>query len=122
MAQSAAHEIVITERQADQTIPAHAGEVVTIKLAAQPGTGYSWQCTSDHPQVAAQEGEPELLPEGDAHPGGLKMQVFHLRILGRGTAHIVMKYARPWEKDASPQKTFRVTIHAHAKANAGGQS
>ena len=109
--QSSDEGIVITEQQANQTISAHRGETITIKLPTQPGTGYSWQFSSKNSKVAAFEGQPEIVPDGNVKPGGVETQVFHVRIRRGGKARLVMKYIRPWEKQASPQKTFTITVH-----------
>jgi len=111
VAQSSEEGIVITEQQANQTISARRGDSITIKLPTQPGTGYSWQFSSKNSKVAALEGQPEIVPDGNVKPGGVETQVFHVRIRRGGKARLVMKYIRPWEKQASPQKTFTITVH-----------
>jgi predicted secreted protein len=111
-AQTASGGIVVTEAQANQTISAHKGEIVTIKLPTQPGTGYSWQFSSNKPKVAAIEGQPEITPDGNSKLGAVETQVFRVRVLRSGKAKLTLKYVRPWEKDAAPQKTFNITLRA----------
>lgn len=114
-AQSSPVGIVITEDQANHTISAHRGELVTIKLPSQPGTGYSWQFSSSNAKVATLDGQPEILSDGTTMPGGVETQVFHVRIRHSGKAKLLLKYVRPWEKSVPPQKTFMVTVHASRK-------
>jgi len=115
IAQSSADTKVITEKQEHSTVLVRKGEIVTIRLASQPGTGYSWQFASDNSKVAALEGQPEIIPQGKAFPGEVESQVFHVRILRDGKAHLELKYVRPWEKEALPAKTFRVTLKTRAR-------
>jgi predicted secreted protein len=108
---SAGQDIVINADQDGKTVPVQIGGQVRVELAAQMGTGYSWQLQPLESNVAA-SGAVELVPAPNPMPGGPEMQVFHLRILSAGTVVLHFEYRQPWNKTAPPAKTFTVTLQA----------
>ncbi len=88
------------------------GETATIRLAANPTTGYQWEpagapddavirVVSDHYEAEATEvvgsgGTQEIVIEGT----------------GAGTTTLELRYVRPWEEGGTPAETatFEITV------------
>lgn len=95
-----------------QTIELTVGQSHTVTLESNPTTGYQWQVS-----VPPDEGILKVVHSEYKRPdskllgaGGTESWTF--QAVGRGKTRIVMKYVRPWEKDASPAKTasFNVVV------------
>ena len=108
-----------------KTVKAGVGDLVLIKLASNPTTGFSWSA-ADLPKgsavtlqskkyLSASQMNAEIRPM--AGQGG--QATFTYRVAKAGKATISLTYRRPWEKKAKPARTFTVTIEASA-AQAGG--
>lgn len=81
----------------------------TVKLAGNPTTGYSWSPVQYDASVIEVAGEPEYKADSDRVGAGGTF-VFTLRTVGAGSTEVVFAYARPWEKQEPPAKTFRITV------------
>jgi inhibitor of cysteine peptidase len=108
----AGKSVVITEDRKGQTVNVRVGDEVVIELPAQLGAGYSWQLQGQEAKVAVPQGEPELKSTPGQAPGATEQQLFRFKIQTAGSTTIQLQYARPWEKDLPPRKTFQVTLHA----------
>ncbi len=86
------------------------GDVLVVRLEAQLGTGYGWQVAKNDRKLLRQHGDPELESPGRGRPGAKERQVFRFTALAAGKAPLELHYARPWDKEASPLKTYRVEV------------
>lgn len=101
-----------------KTVSAGVGDLVIIELNANPTTGYSWQVepvAKDAPLVlkskvfeSLSQRNPEVQPT--IGQGGFTTVMY--QVVRSGKASISLFYRRPWEKEAKPAKTFKVTIEA----------
>ena len=90
------------------------GEIVEISLAENPTTGFRWDlevkpdpaCT-----LVRSAFEPATGPPGK---GGTRRWRF--RAVRSGTGEVVLEYRRPWERDAPPRRTFKLSLRVR---NAG---
>lgn len=103
---SAAATVELAEAQNGKTITLRAGDALSIRLAAQMGTGFGWQWRED-PHFKLEKKE---LQSAASAPGGAEFQVFHVRAIEAGRAQIHLEYRQPWDKESRPQKTFEVTV------------
>ena len=89
------------------------GEMIAISLESNPSTGYSWMATSSNSGVVALMGEPIYttpMDNGTPVPGAAGTQTFTFQAVKAGKATLTLDYVRPWEKNATPEKTFSVTV------------
>ncbi len=108
-----------------KTVKASVGDLVLIKLASNPSTGFSWSAAEQAKASAvtpvskkyltASQMNAEIMPM----PGQGGQTTFTYRVAKAGKATISLTYRRPWEKKVKPARTFTVTIEASAK-QAGG--
>jgi len=98
------HSMTITEDQNGQTVAVHKGDDVVVTFVAPSGTGYAW--TMEPSAFAAAKEEDVPLKPG--LPGGPVKMMFH--ITASQTVTLKFDFARAWEKDKPPAKTFSVTL------------
>jgi inhibitor of cysteine peptidase len=102
--------VVVTDKDNEGQVSIAKGGTVVVRLPVTSGTGYSW--------ALAQNGAPQLKPLGkssmekpkDLKPGATQIQVFHFTAATAGSTTLEFHYARPWEKNAAPAKTFQVRV------------
>jgi predicted secreted protein len=86
----------------------YVGDVVTIKLASNPSTGYSW----GHPEGIAHLQLLSAQPEqGSAsRVGAPGFQIFSFKATDAGESTLTLNYSQPFEKNTPAVKTFLVTL------------
>jgi inhibitor of cysteine peptidase len=106
---SAGEEYKLTEESSGQTIQVKKGDTLSVRLKAQPSTGYGWFVKTPNPLLLNQIGDMKRDPLGGM-PGAYEYQVFLFRAQQEGTCVLVLDYLRPWEKDKPPARVFQVTL------------
>ena len=90
---------VLSETQNGAMVTAAAGNLVEVRLAANPSTGYSWQVVRGPPAVTVvkQSYAPPATGSGPARLGAAGEQVFDLRVQGLAgrTVPLVLAYKPP---------------------------
>ncbi len=112
-----AAELKLAEADAGRTVPAAMGDNITITLAGNITTGYSWSLA----QIETNAQKPAVKPAGkieyqqppaNGRPllgaGGQFLARF--TAAAEGKAVIRLEYKRPFEKDKPAAKTFTVTL------------
>ncbi len=89
-------------------------QTVTIKLDANPTTGYSWRVTQSEDLFTVESSfSPEKTDEPAAGSGGT--ETFVLTPKKAGTCEVTFSYVRPWESTEEPDEqmvyTFKVDRH-----------
>jgi len=93
-------------------IEAEAGKDAVITLESNKTTGFEWQIAEPLSENIIEFKSSEYIALGGKLVGAGGKEVWTFRALGPGKTCIVMKYARPWEKDVAPAKkaTFTVSV------------
>ncbi|NLG28350.1 MAG: tandem-95 repeat protein [Chloroflexi bacterium] len=86
------------------------GEMLVLRLESTPSTGYSWQVKGLNARVLRQVGEAEWQPKTPGMIGASGTQVLRFAGIGLGKARLDLVYARPWESDAPPARSFSVDV------------
>ena len=84
------------------------GEVVEVRLEANPSTGYDWQVVELDESVLRKAGarfEPE-----SALLGAPGTAVLRFEAAGSGSARLRLVYARPWEAEYETEAVFEVRV------------
>ena len=107
-----------------KTVKAAVGDLLLIKLQANPSTGFSWS-PADQAKGSAVELKSkkfltasQMSAEIQPMPGQGGQTTLTYRVVGIGKATISLSYRRPWEKKAKPARTFAVTVEASKKTAA----
>ncbi len=99
-------ELVLTQTQSGICVSAVPEDVIVIRLAEHPTTGYRWQV----------ENATGLVLTGDdftvssSTPGTGGERAFRFAVQQSGTARIALSLRRPWEAGAAPAARFEVTV------------
>lgn len=103
--------ISLTETENGQQLNLAPEETLTVTLASNPTTGYSWQVLEIDSAVLALDGDPEYRQssgsEGLVGSGGI--ETFHFKAAGSGETTLKLGYMRPWESEP-PVETFEIRV------------
>jgi len=103
-----------------KTVKATVGDLLLIKLKANPSTGFIWAPADQAKGSAVKFISRKFLSVSKMSakirpmPGQGGETTFTYRVAGTGKATISLSHKRPWEKKTKPAKTFNVTIEADA--------
>lgn len=94
------------------SIRVKTGQPFQLRLAANAGTGYSWEPQGPLPPgvtlLGAFRQRSSVLKPGAP---GEDVLVFRARSVGK--LHLIVQYVRPWERHARPAKVAAFTITVH---------
>lgn len=94
-------------------IEAKVGDVLIVKLDANPSTGYAWEAVDLDGKILAQKGEVEFQQaktEGEPLVGAGGTQVLRYDVLATGETELKLVYHRSFEPDVEPLQTFSVRV------------
>lgn len=103
----------LTESDNGKPVSMQVGDTLTVQLASNPSTGYSWKVISDDAAVLAQVGEPQFdLGDKTPMPGAGGTETFTFLAKSAGTTTLTLLYSRPWETDTTPtpQNTWTAEV------------
>lgn len=83
---------------------------LVVRLPANPSTGYSWTYTVSGDDVLRLDTVSGESPAPNGMVGVPGEQVWSFRAQGSGRAVLTYVYARSWEKNAPPAKTFTLKV------------
>jgi inhibitor of cysteine peptidase len=112
-AQSSLDEVIVTLTDNGASIIVVEGQVLVVKLEAQPGTGYGWQVDTLPPilqQTGERSTEPLVPTQSVDIVGDTVYQVFQFQPIHAGQDTLTLVYRRPWEVGVDPLQTFTIQI------------
>ena len=83
---------------------------LVVRLPSNPSTGYAWSYVVTGDEVLRLDTITGEAPAADGMVGVPGLEVWSFRAQGSGTAVLTYIYARPWEKNALPAKTFTLKV------------
>ncbi len=83
---------------------------LVVRLPSNPSTGYVWSYVVTGDEVLRLDTITGEAPAADGMVGVPGLEVWSFRAQGSGTAVLTYIYARPWEKNALPAKTFTLKV------------
>lgn len=87
-------------------IKVELGKKFAIVLESNPTTGYKWDFSKPPDRSILEfSGSKYIAPESTPPAGAGGKEVWTFKAANKGTALIVLKYVRPWEKDMYPLET-----------------
>ncbi|MBH0781620.1 protease inhibitor I42 family protein [Nocardia bovistercoris] len=107
--------LVVTEADDGSRRNLAIDQRLTVALPADPSTGYRWRLAHLDPTIVRPIGHPDsgedsAVPEP---PGSAGIETWTFTGNAVGSGPLVMEYARPWEHDVLPARTFTVTIEVN---------
>jgi inhibitor of cysteine peptidase len=111
---ASAAQLDLTEQENGKDIWVDRGDLVVIRLPANPSTGFDWSYAATKEGMLRQEGDVVREKRTDAKGmvGSPITEVWKLKAVRPGSLAIAFAYARPWEKEIPPVKklSWPVTI------------
>ena len=104
--------ILLEEPDSGSIIYLTQGDALSVRLPANPSTGFTWSVASNAPSVLAPGGDPRFEPPPTPRPGAGGFQTLEFRVAGGGAAFLQLVYRRPTEKDSPPARTWSVFVSA----------
>lgn len=91
------------EAYSGNSVSVAAGSVIEIRLAENPATGYTWNADNLDTrsfQIVYDDFDLEQ-----------RVRVFKVKCLRMGSANLEFIYAKPWEGNTNPGKTFNMKLN-----------
>jgi len=110
LAQAPPRTVDIEDSQNGGKLMVFQGDTVEVRLHSTPGTGFTWKVLQVDKAVLAQKKAPVFVPPPRNIPGAEGHLVFDFLAAAPGRATLELAYARPWEKDTAPARTFNVEV------------
>ncbi|MBD3295852.1 MAG: hypothetical protein GF392_00605, partial [Candidatus Omnitrophica bacterium] len=93
----------------DRTVTASRGRNLTVRLEANPTTGYSWKVTGmDSDRILERTGPSRYDPDSDRIGSG-GIESFFFTCIRPGREELVFEYERPWE-EKEPVKRYLLEV------------
>ena len=102
--------VKLSEEDKDRDVFLQVGDSLEIVLEGNPTTGYMWDLAPWDRRVLEQVGEYAYKATSDAMGSGGRY-TFSFKAIGDGKTDLKWSYARPFEKKATPVKSF--AVHAY---------
>jgi inhibitor of cysteine peptidase len=99
-------ELILTQTQSGRRVSAAPADVIVIRLAERPTTGYRWQVENAAGLVQAGAN----FTASSSVPGTGGERTCRFAAQQSGTARIALSLRRPWEAGTAPVDRFEVTI------------
>jgi len=110
----------LTRTDGGSSIELRVGDVVAVRLAENPSTGFVWSTESaggDVLQLVASE----YLPTAEGRVGGGGQRSLSFRAVATGNAELRLKLWREWEGDKSIVDRFAATVRVVRQTPQGKQ-
>ncbi len=102
-------EVAIAVSDLGKTVVARVGDIILLRLAENPTTGYVWEMGSLDPQlIEVKNSIYQVSPGTGVGRGGTR--VFRLQAKAPGTVPLLLKLRRPWESEVEAVDQFSVTL------------
>jgi inhibitor of cysteine peptidase len=101
--------LVVNEEQNKATVQVNQGSLITVKLAENPTTGYSWNLTTSSGLRVTNDTYVPLYFTGKMVGSG-GTHIWDISADARGSQQIQAVYKRPWEPATGNESTFSMTV------------
>jgi inhibitor of cysteine peptidase len=102
--------VTVTEKDNGATIKLSKADRLVVRLEVQGGTGFTWKIAKIDEAVLKPMGKPDVEKPEKPKPGGKVVHIYRFTVEKAGTSNLEMHYARPFEKDKAPAKTFKLKV------------
>lgn len=110
--QVAAVDKTLTASANKSNVTLKAGDTLSIELASNPTTGYSWQVNQVDAKILQALGEPQFSLGGkEPIPGAGGTETFQFKAIANGKTTLTLIYVRPWETNVTPTPNDIFTVN-----------
>ncbi len=101
--QVAAVDKALTSADNKSNVTLKVGDTLSIELASNPTTGYSWHVSQNDEKILQPLGEPQFsLGNQTPIPGRSGTETFQFKAVKTGKTTLTLVYLRPWEQATPP--------------------
>jgi len=105
-------EIVVGAADDGREIELSEGQVLVVRLEANPSTGYGWQVAEPGQEgILRQTGVIQFEPDSELL-GAPGTQILRFEGKRDGQTTLRLQYRRPWEMEVEPRRTFQLQVTA----------
>lgn len=102
-------KVTVSSAMNGGSVELEKGQVLVLKLASNPTTGYDWEISGLDTAILQQAGEVKYKTDSMLiGSGGTDTWTF--TAISSGQTHLSLIYRRSWEKDIPPLETFELDI------------
>lgn len=102
--------LLLTRADENRTAELRVGEVLEIRLAENPSTGFRWAVEESQQRLLGLENTRYVPPEEGGFIGARGQRIFSFIAKQPGAVVLKLKYWRVFEGDASVTERFTVTV------------
>lgn len=109
---SHAAELVLLEGDAGEKACLRKGDMLTVKLPANPTTGYSWSHSFSRTSFLESLSNATYKPDKNdgGMVGGGGVEIWKFRAVRVGNLELHFSYARPWEHGIAPLRSISWSV------------
>ncbi len=104
-----AQALDLTERDSGRSVAVVVGETISLTLAGNPTTGYTWELTGIDRTVLAPGPGPAFTADSSLTGAGGTF-TFRFSGLAAGSTAVKLSYRRPWERELPPLRGVELTV------------
>ncbi len=86
------------------------GDKITVKLCANPSTGFQWKYETVGDTVLNEEDHDFEEPQDEKVVGAAGKEVWTFEAIEKGRTELRMEYSRPWEGGEKEEWTYTITV------------
>ena len=105
---------VSSDQKPDKIYEVNKGEEFTIKLKANPSTGYNWSIVDGYDKsiisFVRESYKPDKVPEDRQIVGSGGTKIYIFKGVKNGETHLRLEYKRPGMKETEKEKNFKIRI------------
>ena len=107
--------LAINEASNGQTVELSTGQVMELRLAENPATGFRWHVSSPGDPACHIVSDAYEQPPSPGKPGAGGTHVWQVQAVRPGLCNLGLSYARSWDTGATSARSFSVQIRVSQK-------
>jgi len=104
--------VKLDEQGNGQSVELDTGQKLTVSLAGNPTTGYSWEVSEIDPAVVELVGEPDYKTDSKLIGSG-GVYTFVFKGVAPGQSSIKLVYHRSWEEGVAPEEEYEILVNVN---------
>jgi inhibitor of cysteine peptidase len=100
----------VKDKEKSGKVKLAVGDTLEVRLPSNRSTGFSWQIARVAKGKLNPLGKPMYVQPKEPRPGAGGVEVFRFTAGAPGKSDLELVYKRPFEKDKSPAKTYKLSV------------
>ncbi|WP_341732394.1 protease inhibitor I42 family protein [Microcoleus sp. EPA2] len=102
--------VTMTDENNGQIVTLKQSQMLFVRLASNPGTGYGWQLAESNKNQLKLLGNPVLEPAIKPQPNSTIYQVFHFQVKSAGSSVLELHNQPRGQNNTPSNKTYRLNV------------